>query len=151
MTPSKSYFAVVAITLAATGAVVNAQGKQPAQLQVGTKGDEIAFDQTQLAAKPGQSIRLTFKNNASSGSRMQHSWVLTRPGAEAKVADAATKAGAEKKYIPDSPDVLAHTSLVEPGQSQTITFSAPSAPGKYPYICTFPGHYLSMHGVLDVK
>jgi len=39
--------------------------------------------------------------------------------------------------------------LVEPGTSGETTFTAPAA-GTYPYICTFPGHYLMMKGVLTV-
>ncbi|MGH7283704.1 MAG: plastocyanin/azurin family copper-binding protein, partial [Polyangiaceae bacterium] len=29
------------------------------------------------------------------------------------------------------------------------TFTAPG-PGKYPYICTYPGHYMTMKGTLEV-
>ena len=45
--------------------------------------------------------------------------------------------------------VLAFTPLAAPKQAAEVTFTAP-APGKYPYICTFPGHYLLMKGVLTV-
>jgi azurin len=30
-----------------------------------------------------------------------------------------------------------------------VTFTAPAA-GDYPYICTFPGHYMTMRGVMHV-
>lgn len=128
-----------------------AQSNQPVSLTVGTQGDQISLDPTQLTAKPGQTIHLTFRNNASAGSRLQHAWVLLKPGAEGKIADAATSAGADKGFIPDSPDVLAHTRLLNPGESQTITFKAPATPGSYPYICPFPGHAVTMKGTLDVK
>jgi azurin len=96
-------------------------------------------------------VRLTFKNNASQGSKMQHSWVLSRPNTETQVAAAAASAGSEKQYIPKTPDILANTRLLNPGESQTINFQSPSSPGKYPFICTFPGHSISMKGTLEVK
>ena len=33
---------------------------------------------------------------------------------------------------------------------ETIEFTAPAEPGDYPYICTFPGHWRLMNGVLHV-
>jgi uncharacterized cupredoxin-like copper-binding protein len=33
-----------------------------------------------------------------------------------------------------------------------VKFTAPQAPGEYPFICTFPGHYaIGMKGVLVVR
>jgi uncharacterized protein len=29
--------------------------------------------------------------------------------------------------------------------------TAPATPGEYPYVCTFPGHFLLMNGVLVVE
>jgi azurin len=47
--------------------------------------------------------------------------------------------------------VLAKTKLTGPGETDTITFRAPSVPGPYDYVCTFPGHYVSgMKGVMTV-
>ena len=46
-------------------------------------------------------------------------------------------------YVPpgSEKDVLAHTKLLGPGESDTITFTAPFIPGDYVYLCSFPGHY----------
>ena len=68
-------------------------------------------------------------------------------------ASTATKlglAGERVSYVPALQDVLFHTRLLEPTKSETIYFTAPDQPGEYPYICTFPGHYLAMRGVLVV-
>jgi len=38
-----------------------------------------------------------------------------------------------------------------PGQTITVQFRAPSEAGAYPYVCTFPGHWRLMNGVLTVR
>ena len=42
-------------------------------------------------------------------------------------------------------DVIAHTKLLGPGESDEITFKVPDA-GVYDFICTFPGHFGTMRG-----
>ena len=56
-----------------------------------------------------------------------------------------------KNYIPESSDILWHTKLVQPGQTETLEFVAPAEAGDYPYLCTFPGHWLLMQGVMKVE
>ncbi len=58
--------------------------------------------------------------------------------------------GAEMNYIPDSPNVLYHTGLMQPETSEAIYFVAPAKTGDYQYVCTFPGHYTLMQGKLKV-
>lgn len=44
------------------------------------------------------------------------------------------------------------TGQIDPGQEKTITFTAPSNPGEYRFVCTVPGHeQLGMHGTLVVR
>ena len=40
--------------------------------------------------------------------------------------------------------------LLQPGGSDTIYFNAPTQPGVYEYVCTFPGHWQVMWGQLVV-
>ncbi len=35
-------------------------------------------------------------------------------------------------------------------QRATLRFTAPTEPGEYPFICTFPGHWRIMQGVMKV-
>jgi len=119
-------------------------------VELSSVGDTMAYDKTTLEAKPGEKVSLTFHNVATSPA-MQHDWVLVKPGKVNDVANAALAAGPSKDYIPDSQDILAHTKLTKPGETDTIEFTAPSAPGEYPYICTYPGHFALMKGVLVVK
>jgi azurin len=117
-------------------------------VQIGASGTTMKFDVTAITASAGQSIHLVL-NNKPPG-QLPHNWVLVRPGTEAKVAAAGLAKGQAAGYLELSPDVLAHTDMIMPGKTAEITFSAPAEPGKYPYICTFPGHYMMMKGVLTV-
>ena len=37
------------------------------------------------------------------------------------------------------------------GEIVTLSFQAPETPGDYPFICSFPGHWLTMKGVMRVR
>lgn len=119
---------------------------QAANLTISPKGQEFLFDKDTLTVKAGEKVKLTLKNTSA----LQHNWVLTKPGANDKVAQEGIAAGAGKNWIPDSPEIIAHTKLVDPSKSETIEFTAP-AKGSYPYVCTFPGHSATMKGTLVVK
>jgi azurin len=48
--------------------------------------------------------------------------------------------------------VLASTKLLGPGESHTVRFYAPTKPGRYVFICSFPGHFqVGMKGELIVE
>jgi azurin len=116
----------------------------------------LGYDQTELTVKAGQKVKLTL-NNTGSIAPQPHNFLLLKPGkldAVGALANAmlADPQGMAKSYIPDAakPDILANTKLVQPNQSETIEFTAPAEAGDYPYICTFPGHWLLMRGVMHV-
>lgn len=130
--------------------------KQPADW---TKGAEqtivlnpvpgLKFNTSAITVRAGTKIKLTFKNSDD----MLHNVVITAPGAADEVGSAALKMGLKGErlsYVPAMPKVLFHTLILQPGQSDTIYFTAPSKPGDYPYVCTYPGHYLVMRGILKV-
>jgi azurin len=120
-------------------------------LDIATVGDTMAYDKATLEASPGQTVKLTLKNNGTNAA-MQHDWVLVKPGTENEVVVAGITAGAAAGYLPaNDPNVIAHTKLTQPGQSDTVTFKAPDTAGDYPFICTFPGHFPLMKGVLKVQ
>ena len=84
---------------------------------------------------------------------MLHNIVFTVPGAADQVGELALKLGLNGEvmsYVPNSSSVLYHSKLLQPKESETIYFTAPDKPGDYPYVCTYPGHYLSMKGILRV-
>ncbi|MBS1964121.1 MAG: cupredoxin domain-containing protein [Bdellovibrionales bacterium] len=150
-----SSFSIATAVVLATAAFVSISSAHAAtseaKFSIGTKGDQLAFDKAKLTAKKGQTIKLTFSNKAAKDSGMQHNWVLVNPGKSDEVGQAGMAAGADKNYVPDSPDVLAKTKLAAPGETVTVEFKAPEKAGEYPYVCTFPGHYAVMKGMLVVK
>ena len=111
----------------------------------------LQFATKRLAAKPGERLSLTFKNP----DLVPHNFVLAKPGTLAALGDQVNKlisrpGAAARHYVPDSTDVLVWTDMVNPGQEAVIHFNVPTAPGEYPYFCSFPGHWQVMNGVLAV-
>jgi azurin len=119
------------------------------ELAIQSVANTMTFDKSALSVPTGAEVHLTMKNN-STMSTLPHNWVLVKKGTEANVAAAGLKYGEPAGYIDirDS-DMLVHTPLAKPGESTEVTFTAPE-PGAYPYICTVPGHYMMMKGVLTV-
>jgi len=120
-----------------------------------TGNDTMKFDVMAIEAKPGQKVTVTLKNVGTMPKMsMGHNFVLlTQDQDPAKFVEASqTSMGTE--YIgPDVKNkVIAHTKLLGPGESDTISFAAPRKAGTYTYICSFPGHYaIGMKGILTVQ
>jgi azurin len=77
-----------------------------------------------------------------------------KPGKADEVGMKAIELGAsgfEKAFIPESDAILVSTKLVDHGKEQVLEFAAPSEPGAYPFVCTFPGHHLVMRGTMVVN
>lgn len=114
----------------------------------------LAYDKTDFTIKAGQKVKVTL-NNTGGILPQPHNFLLMKPGTLDKVGALANAMltdpkAMEKSYIPESPDILAHTKLVQPGQSDSVEFTAPAEAGDYPFACTFPGHWLLMRGVIHV-
>jgi plastocyanin len=117
----------------------------------------LAVDRQHRAAdfpqgRPGPAIRLTFINPDV----VPHNWALIKPGTLPKVGDLVNKIVAEpdaasRQYIPRTDDVLVYTDIVGPQDQFVVYFRAPATPGRYPYLCTFPGHWMVMNGEMVVK
>ena len=85
---------------------------------------------------------------------MLHNVVIVKPGKADAIGETATNMGLEgpkMNYVPKSDDVLFHTKLVTPGTAETIYFVAPTTPGTYTIVCTYPGHYATMQLALVVQ
>ena len=121
-------------------------------LELGTKGDELAFDKTTLSAPAGSKITIRFNNKAGAGSGMLHNVVVLKAGASIDgVAADGIAAGEANGYVkPNDTRVLAHSKLIKGGENLDLTFDAP-APGDYIVTCTFPGHYVLMKLTLTIK
>jgi azurin len=87
---------------------------------------------------------------------MPHNLVIVAPGKLEAVgalaeAMASRPDGFQKSFVPATPDVLASTKLISQGALARIRVTAPTATGSYPYMCTFPGHWRVMNGLMDVE
>ncbi len=138
----------------ATTAAAPAAAAGPRVVEI-SAGDTMKFDVTSIEAKPGEEIKIIFTNVGSQPKEvMGHNWVLLK--SDANIAGFATAAMAAKDtdYIPDAlkDQIIAHIGLLGPRKSGEVTFKAPTTPGEYPYICSFPAHFqVGMKGVLTVK
>ncbi len=124
----------------------------PARPVVIEARSNLTFSVASFSVRPGEPIKLSFVNPDV----VPHNWALAKPGTLAKVGDLANKIisdpdAAALQYIPRTDDVLVHTDVVPPQDQFIVYFRAPTVPGRYPYLCTFPGHWMVMNGVMIVE
>ena len=119
-------------------------------IRVATVPERMMYDVKELSVKAGKKVKLTFANPDF----MPHNILLVNPGKAEEIATQAMALGAkgfDTGFIPENKDILWHSKLLDHGKEQVIEFTAPTKPGDYPYVCSFPGHYLIMRGVMHVK
>ncbi len=144
---------VAALAFALAPHVVSAV--QPAartiELQV---GDNMKFTPNEITAKPGERLHVVIKDTGvMPKNAMAHNFVLLKKGANPKsFVEKSQTARATNFIAPEvANEVIAHTSLVGPGETADVTFEAPPA-GTYTFLCSFPGHFaVGMKGTLTVK
>jgi putative heme-binding domain-containing protein len=112
----------------------------------------LTFAQRSLTVRAGEPIKLTFVNPDA----VPHNWVLIKPGSLEPIGEQVNRLIADpeaalRQYVPKSADVLAYTDIVPPQGRFSIYFRAPAEKGRYPYLCTFPGHWMVMNGQLIVE
>jgi azurin len=115
-------------------------------------GKNLSFIPRTLVARPGEAVKLTFVNPDA----VPHNWALLRPGSLFRVGDLLNKLIAEpdaamRHYIPRTEDVLVYTEIVASQDQFIVYFKAPKEKGRYPYVCTFPGHWMVMNGEIMVE
>jgi len=120
-----------------------------------TGGDDMKYSVTSIPAKPGETLRIRLTSKGTLPKiAMAHNVVVLKAGAkQIDFANAAAMAAATG-YIPaDMKDqVLGATTMAGPGETVEMTIKLPTAPGTYPYMCTFPGHFAAgMRGTIVVK
>jgi azurin len=111
-----------------------------------TANDQIKFDKIELHVKANEPVKLSLKNVGTMPKEsMAHNFVLLKDGTD--LAGFAAQAVSAPEHIPtNDPAIITHTKLLGPGESDTIEFTVPA--GSYTYICSFPGHYMTMTGTL---
>ena len=111
----------------------------------------LTFATRVLRATAGETLGITLVNPDV----VPHNWVLARPGTLQQVGQlsnllVSNPEAVVQHYVPDSEDVLFYTDVVFPKDEFSIYFKVPEEPGRYPYLCTFPGHWMVMNGELIV-
>ncbi|MBI5772538.1 MAG: HEAT repeat domain-containing protein [Verrucomicrobia bacterium] len=125
----------------------------PQVVNIGTVNERMLFTVLEFKVKAGAPVKLILENPDAT----PHNLVLCQPGSEDKIGEAANEmaklpdAFEKMDFLPKSDQIIAATKMVQPNGTDTLRFHAPKAPGRYPYICSFPGHYLVMKGVMVVE
>lgn len=121
-----------------------------------TGDDQMQYDLKSFTVHPGEKVRIDLKNIGKMPKEaMSHNVVVLNKGIDyKKFANEAVQGGNfEDDYVPESMrgDVLAHTKMAGPGDEVSVEFTAPSETGNHSFVCTFPGHFITMHGTMKVK
>ena len=120
-----------------------------------TCNDTMQFNTKAIEVKVGETVKITLKNEGKLPKEaMGHNLVILNAGANFMAF--AGKAGAARatEFIPDDAEskalVAAYTKLLGPGETDSLIFKAPAA-GNYEYLCSFPGHFALMRGIITAK
>lgn len=120
-----------------------------------TANDSIKFNITAFEVEHGQKVTVTLTNVGKSPKvSMGHNFILIDKSTNWKKIDEDGSTEASHDYIPekDKNQIIAHTKLLGPGESDSVTFTAPYVAGDYTFICSFPGHAAQgMRGTMTVK
>lgn len=112
---------------------------------------QLLYDRKELSARAGSVVALAFENPGE----QPHNVVICAPGSLEKIGAGADAMQADpnalaRGFVPDLPEVLYKTRLLNRGEKEILIFRAPSEPGDYVIVCTFPGHWRLMKAVLKV-
>lgn len=141
-----AFFSILPFLLAAC---VQTTAPTPVEVNMGVTGTETAsgivlkvsmtefkFTPDNYSVPAGSEVTLELSNDG----RANHNWVLM-----------------EFEYIAEAPynnEDEGHelfNFVLGPGEKDTFTFTAPSVPGEYQVVCSFPGHLArGMKGTLTV-
>ena len=137
-----------------TATTTSSASTKPRIVQL-TGDDKVKYDKTEITAKPGETLRVVLKSVGTAPKAiMAHNFVLLKAGVDPVEFNKASFAARATDYIPTElrDQIIAATGLAGPGETVEVTVKVPTQPGRYTYICTFPGHFaLGMRGVLIVK
>lgn len=119
-----------------------------AEITISSIKEKLVYDLKSFTVRSGQQVKVTFKNP----DYPPHNLLFVKPGQADVVAKMAVEMGADgfaKQFKPVTDKILWGSTMLDHGQSEVISFTAPE-PGDYPYVCTFPGHAQLMRGVMKV-
>lgn len=120
-------------------------------IAIGTVPHRMIYDKELIVVQAGKPVEFRFSNTDA----MPHNFAIAMPGSLEEVGELAEATGRdsdamERHYIPVTDKILLASRLLQPGESEALSFEAPTEPGIYPYVCTYPGHWRRMYGALYV-
>lgn len=118
-----------------------------------TGNDQMQYNLKNMVVKEGQTVKINLKNIGKMPKEsMGHNVVIVKGNIDLVEFAAKAVQSKETDYVPsdESANVIAHSKLLGPGEETTIEFTAP-AKGTYKFLCTFPGHYMTMQGNFIVR
>lgn len=126
------------------------------QVKISCIPERMLFSTQQFSATVGQPVKIVFTNEDAT----DHNLVIVQPGKLADVGMAANEMARDPRnaasdFIPhEKADLILHaTPMIGPNRSAKVSvlrFKAPDEPGIYPFVCTFPGHWVVMNGIMVV-
>lgn len=137
----------------ATDAAADATEETAADAIVIEANDMLQFTVTEFTVTEGEEVTVVLNNVGQMAKEMGgHNIVFLTEGADVQAFGVAAAGAADTAYIPaDMADwVVAASELLGPGEETTLTFTAPAA-GTYEFLCSFPGHFGTMRGVMTVQ
>lgn len=118
--------------------------------------ERMKFTLEQFDVKPNQPVKLVFMNPDAT----DHNLLIVKPNALEEVGMAANEMAknprfANSNFHPKEKGnlILQASPMIGPTRRNRVhvmRFNAPAEPGVYPYVCTFPGHWVIMKGVMIV-
>jgi putative heme-binding domain-containing protein len=120
-------------------------------VRVGTLPERMSYDKEVIVIKAGKPVEFILENF----DLMPHNFVITLPGVMEEIgkiaeASATSPEFQARQFVPKSNKILLSSNLLQTRETQKLSFTAPLQPGVYPYVCTYPGHWMRMHGALYV-
>lgn len=139
-----AFFLIGGLILVLTACSGSASG-QSSDFAV-TVTDNFAYSPSTFTVNAGQGVTITFVNEAS----VEHTLNILKAGGEIEhlLEEAGSEHGEEEMHA----QVLLEIHSVQPGATETVTFTAPTEPGEYLIFCSLPGHFdAGMSGTLHVN
>ncbi|MDG2382142.1 MAG: GDSL-type esterase/lipase family protein [Pirellulaceae bacterium] len=126
------------------------------RVEVSCLPERMKYTVERFVVETNQPVKLVFLNPDAN----DHNLVIVKPGALEEVGMAANEMArdpqnANSNFIPSSKQglILKASPMIGPGRQSRVhvlRFTAPNQPGVYPYVCTFPGHWVVMKGEIIV-
>ena len=132
--------------------------KEIEAIKIVIKSDDLMkYDKSSISAEKGKLYEITLKNVGKlPKAAMGHDLIILKPGIDALTfgQELITKHGAtlqnEWKPVKGAKYVLAQTKMLGPNEQDTLKIKFEMS-GAYHYLCSFPGHFGLMRGIISVK